>query len=82
MSWQLLIWNIFVWSFTGVMIYITGSSLWWLLLPALFTATLSASELVKQVNEIEKKNQEEFEIDEETQAKMRALLEKAKRGHL
>jgi len=82
MSWQLLIWNIFVWSFTGVMIYITGSSLWWLLLPALFTATQSASELVKQVNEIEKKNQEEFEIDEETQAKMRALLEKAKRGHL
>ena len=82
MSWQLLIWNIFVWSFTGVMIYVTGSSLWWLLLPALFTATQSASELVKQVNEIEKKNQEEFEIDEETQAKMRALLEKAKRGHL
>jgi uncharacterized membrane protein len=82
MSWQLLIWNIFVWSFTGVMIYITGSSLWWLLLPALFTATQSASELVKQVNEIEKKNQEEFEIDEETQTKMRALLEKAKRGHL
>ena len=82
MSWQLLIWNIFVWSFTGVMIYITGSSLWWLLLPALFTATQSASELVKQVNEIEKKNQEEFEIDEETQEKMRALFEKAKRGHL
>ena len=82
MSWQLLIWNIFVWSFTGVMIYITGSSLWWLLLPALFTATQSASELVKQVNEIEKINQEEFEIDEETQTKMRALLEKAKRGHL
>ncbi len=81
MTWQLLIWNIFVWSFTGVMIYITQSSLWWLMLPAFFTGTQSASELVKAVNEAEKNNQEdEFEVDEATQAKMRDLLDKFKRG--
>jgi len=84
MSWQLLIWNISVWSFTGVMIYITGSSLWWLRLPAIFTGTQSASELVKAVNEADEKekDKEDFEIDEETQEKMRALFEKAKRGQL
>jgi|688.fasta_scaffold105083_6 hypothetical protein len=90
MTWQLLIWNIFVWSFTGVMIYITQSSLWWLMLPAFFTGTQSASELVKAVNEAEKNNEDdEVEIDEatqakirETQAKMRDLLEKFKRGQI
>jgi hypothetical protein len=90
MTWQLLIWNIFVWSFTGVMIYITQSSLWWLMLPAFFTGTQSASELVKAVNEAEKNNEDdEVEIDEATQAKMRDLdrkmrdlLEKFKRGQI
>ncbi len=83
MTWQLLIWNIFVWSFTGVIIYITQSSLWWLMLPAFFTGTQSASELVKAVNEAEKNNQEdEFEVDEATQAKMRDLLDKFKRGQI
>jgi len=83
MTWQLLIWNIFVWSFTGVMIYITQSSLWWLMLPAFFTGTQSASELVKAVNEAEKNNEEdEVKIDEATQAKMRDLLEKFKRGQI
>ena len=90
MTWQLLIWNIFVWSFTGVMIYITQSSLWWLMLPAFFTGTQSASELVKAVNEAEKNNEEDkVEIDEATQAKMRDLdrnmrdlLEKFKRGQI
>jgi hypothetical protein len=84
MSWQILIWNIFVWSFTGLMIYVTESSLWWLLLPAMFTGTQSASELVKAVNEAEEKekDKEDFEMDEETQEKMRALFEKAKRGQL
>jgi len=73
-----------VWSFTGVMIYVTKSSLWWLLLPAIFTGTQSASELVKAVNEADEKekDKEDFEIDEETQEKMRALFEKAKRGQL
>ena len=83
MSWQLLIWNIFVWSFTGLMVYITKSSLWWLMLPAFFTGTQSASELVKAVNEAEKNNaDDEMEIDEATQAKMRDLLEKFKRGQI
>ena len=84
MNWQLLIWNIFVWSFTGVMIFITSSPLWWLLLPAFFTGTQSATDLVKAINEAEKEKEkeEDFEIDEETQEKMRALLEKAKRGSL
>jgi len=72
------------------MIYITQSSLWWLMLPAFFTGTQSASELVKAVNEAEKNNKEdEFEVDEVTQAKMRDLdrkmrdlLEKFKRGQI
>jgi predicted RNA-binding protein with PIN domain len=72
------------------MIYITQSSLWWLMLPAFFTGTQSASELVKAVNEAEKNNEEDkVEIDEATQAKMRDLdrkmrdlLEKFKRGQI
>lgn len=81
MTWQLLIWNIFVWSLTGVMIYLTGSSLWWFMLPAFFTGTQTSTELVKAVNEAEKNNKDDdIEIDEETQAKMRALLEQFKRG--
>lgn len=84
MSWQLLIWNIFVWSFTGLMIYITNSSIWWLMLPACFTGTQSASELVKAVNDAEKNNQTDdakstTEIDELTKTKMRALREQFKR---
>ena len=81
MTWQILIWNVFVWTFTGIMIYLTGSSLWWLLFPAFFTGTQSANDLLKAVNEAEKNNEEDAtEIDEETQAKMRALLEQFKRG--
>ena len=82
MTWQLLIWNIFIWSFTGLMIYISQSSLWWLMLPAFFTGTQSATDLVKAVNEAEKEKEEDFEVDEETKEKMLALLEKAKRGSL
>lgn len=47
MSWQLLIWNIFIWSFTGLIIYLTNSSLWWLLLPALFTGGKGAVDLME-----------------------------------
>lgn len=79
MTWQLLIWNIFVWSFTGVMIYATNSSLWWLLLPAIFTATQSASELVKAVNEANK-NDEEEEIDEKSMERFKELAEQMKKG--
>ena len=83
MTWQILIWNLFVWTFTGIMIYLTGSSLWWLLFPAFFTGTQSANDLLKAVNEAEKNNEEDApEIDEETQAKMRALLEQFKRGKI
>ena len=79
MSWQLLIWNVFIWTFTGVMIYVTNSPLWWLVLPAIFTATQSASELVKAVNEANKNDLEE-EIDEKTQQRIRELAEQMKMG--
>jgi len=84
MNWQILIWNIFIWTFIGVMIYVTHSSLWWLIIPAIFTGTQSASDMLKAFNEAEKErnDEEDFEIDEETKNKMRALLEKAKRGSL
>ena len=39
MSVTLLIWNMFIWSFAGVMIYVNNASLWWLILPALMTIT-------------------------------------------
>ena len=81
MNWQLLIWNIFVWSFMGVMIYITKSSLWWLLLPAIFTATQSSTELVKAVNEADKKEElDDDEIDQETLDQMRRLRDSVKKG--
>lgn len=82
MSWQLLIWNIFSWSFTGVMIYVTQSSMWWLLLPAAFTMTKSAADLVKEVNDVNKSDSKEKDsgVDEETLEQMERLREKAKRG--
>ena len=80
MSWQLLIWNIFVWSFTGLMIYVTKSSLWWLVLLALFTGTQNAVELLKVDKEEE--NFEYDSSDEEMKKKVSVLLEKAKRGKL
>jgi galactitol-specific phosphotransferase system IIC component len=80
MTWQLLIWNIFVWTFTGVMIYLTQSSLWWLLIPALFTGTQNAAEIVRGMKE--DNAEESYEVDDETRAKMQALLEKFKRGQL
>ena len=85
MTWQLLIWNIFVWSLTAVMIYLTGSTLWWFMLPAFFTGTQTSTELVRAVNEAEKNKEEddsEVEIDDATKAKMRALLEQFKRGKI
>lgn len=81
MSWQILIWNMFVWSFTGLMIYITKSSLWWLLLPALFTGTQSASELVKEVNKAEKSEETiETVLDEDTLEQMKKLRDNVKKG--
>lgn len=53
MTWQLLIWNMFVWGFTGLMIYITSSTLWWLILPALFTGSQNAAEIIKATKDEE-----------------------------
>lgn len=39
MSVTVLIWNIFIWSFTGLMIYLNNASLWWIVLPAFMTMT-------------------------------------------
>ena len=80
MSWQLLIWNIFSWTFTGVMIYVTQSSMWWLVLPAIFTMTKSASDLVKAVVEENAKQEKETELDEETRQQMEEYLNKVRRG--
>jgi hypothetical protein len=82
MTWQLLIWNIFVWSFTGLMIYVNQASMWWLIIPALFTGTQNATQLY---NSLEKTNSEdEYEFDEATRKKMLDLIErsenKLKRG--
>jgi galactitol-specific phosphotransferase system IIC component len=80
MSWQLLIWNIFSWSFTGVMIYVMQSSMWWLVLPAIFTMTKSASDLVKAVVEENAKQEKETELDEETLEQMQQYMDKIRRG--
>jgi hypothetical protein len=80
MSWQLLIWNIFSWTFTGVMIYVTKSSMWWLLLPAVFTMTKSASDLVKAVVEENAKQEKEIKLDEETLEEMQQYMDKIRRG--
>ena len=80
MSWQLLIWNIFSWTFTGVMIYVTKSSMWWLLLPAIFTMTKSASDLVKAVVEENAKQEKEMKLDDETLEEMQQYMDKIRRG--
>jgi galactitol-specific phosphotransferase system IIC component len=83
MSWQLLIWNIFSWTFTGVMIYVTKSSMWWLMLPAVFTMTKSASDLVKAVVEENAKQEKELKdmkLDEETLEEMQQYMDKIRRG--
>jgi len=48
MSWQALIWNIFVWSFTGFLIYVKDASMFWLFLPLLLTTFDNAMKLYKQ----------------------------------
>jgi hypothetical protein len=61
------------------MIYLTQSSLWWLILPALFTGTQNAIEMLKSVDE---EDDLQLPTDEETKRKIAALLEQAKRGKL
>lgn len=78
MTWQLLIWNIFVWGFTGTMIYVKDASMWWLLLAAIFTGTQNAFDLYKS-----KMNDEEpVEIDPATQKKVNDMIDSYKRGKL
>ena len=78
MSWQMLIWNIFIWTFTGVMIYANQASMWWLLLPTLFTGAQNANDLYKISKEQE--SSEQFELDEATRQKMLGVIERAKRN--
>ena len=71
MSWQLLIWNIFIWSFTGILIYLKDASMFWLFVPLIFTVFNNAAALykneqlkeqdtdeamLKQIEEIARKN--------------------------
>ena len=80
MTWQLLIWNIFVWTLTASMVYLTNSSLWWLLLPAMLTGTQNTADIIRGLKE--KPEEESFELDEETKEKMRLLKEKMRRGDI
>ena len=74
MSWQILIWNIFVWTFTGVMIYVKDASMLWLILPALFTTTQNAIKLYEKSSA-----DDEYELDAETRKKLMAVVEDAER---
>ena len=58
MSWQIVIWNIFIWTFTGAMITLNHASLWWLLISALFTAWNNGSELMKKHDDLNSKVEE------------------------
>jgi hypothetical protein len=63
MSWQIIVWNIFIWTFTGAMITFNQASLWWLIIPALFTMWNNGSELMKkQEEEVEKMNKQIEEL--------------------
>ncbi len=76
MTWQLLIWNVFVWSLTGVLIYATSSSLWWLLIPCLLTMINDAAEVIRAT-----KDEDDYEVDDATRKKMQEFIEKAKRSN-
>lgn len=67
MSWQILIWNIFIWTLTSVIVYVTDSSLWWLLLPLSVTMFGSTSELMNE--------SKPEELDEETRRKIDRFME-------
>jgi hypothetical protein len=84
MTWQILIWNIFVWSLTGLLIYVTNSSLWWLLVPALLTGTNDAAELIRATKDAEEKEKFEYEytLDDNGKKQLSSLIDKAKRGRL
>lgn len=77
MSWQVLIWNMFVWTFTGVLIYVKDASMWWLIIPLLFTTTQNAAELYRKMEE--SKEDDEYELDAESRKKLMAIVENAER---
>ena len=60
MSWQMLIWNMFIWSFTGLMIYFNSASMWWLILPTLFTGSTTARDLIVYNEMKEKQTDQEM----------------------
>ena len=63
MTWQMVVWNMFVWTITGILIYVTKSSLFWLAIPAMFTMWINGSEAIKeQEKQIEKFNQQLEEL--------------------
>jgi hypothetical protein len=74
MSWQLLIWNIFVWSFTGLMIYVNSASMLWLILPALFTGSQNAISLYEKASK-----EDEYELDEENRKRIMGIVEKSEK---
>ena len=78
MSWQVLIWNMFIWTFTGVMIYIKNASLWWLIIPVLFTTTQNAAELYRKMSDAEK-DEDDYELDPQTRKQLLDLVEKGER---
>jgi hypothetical protein len=73
MSWQLLIWNIFIWSFTGLLIYVKDASMLWLFVPLLLTAFNNAAALYKQ------DQQKEQDADE---AKLKQIEEIARNNKI
>lgn len=74
MSWQVLIWNIFVWSFIGMFILFKDASMWWLLLAAFFTTSQKATELYNKLNE-----EDEYELDANTRKKLMAIVEEGEK---
>jgi len=77
MNWQMLIWNMFVWTFTGVMIYVKDASMWWLLLPALFTGFMNGMELFSKSEKLEGKPSELIDMDPKTKKEFFELIIKS-----
>lgn len=74
MSWQVLIWNIFVWSFVGMFIFFKDASMWWLILAAVFTSSQKATELYNKINE-----EDEYELDPASRKKLMGIVENAEK---
>jgi hypothetical protein len=74
MSWQVLIWNMFIWTFVGAFVFFKDASMWWLLLAAFFTTTQRAAELYKKAEE-----EDQYELDPDTRKKLMNIVETAER---